>query len=240
MIKIKSKIKILFFGRSKCNATSNLLEELIRRDFDVKYVESRGRSQKIPKFVYNWEGDYILCFRSLLILPEEILKKPKYASINFHPGPPEYRGSGCINFALYDDCKNYGVTAHLMDSKIDNGRILEVKRFIIKSNDNLETLLSKTHEALYQLCLNFISKIAEEGNKFIELKLSKKIKERWSGKVRLIKEVNNLQNISLKVNKKELYRIIRATYIKDYPPKIVLHGQEFFLRSNNKNKVNPD
>ena len=235
MMKKKSKIKILFFGRTRCSATSNLLEELIRRDFNVKYVESKCRLQKIPNFVFKWEGDYILCFRSLFILPKEILKKPKYASINFHPGPPEYRGSGCINFALYDNCKIYGVTAHLMDSKIDNGKILEVKRFKINSNDNLETLLSKTHKALYELCLNFISKITEEGNKFIETKLSQKIKEKWSGKVRLIEEVNILQEISLNVNKKELNRIIRATYIKDYPPKIVLHGQEFFLRSNSKN-----
>ena len=240
MIKKKSKIKILFFGRSTCSATANLLKELIKRDFIVKYVESKDRSQKIPKSVYKWEGDYILCFRSLFILPNEILKKPKYASINFHPGPPEYRGSGCINFALYDNCKIYGVTAHLMDSKIDNGKILEVKRFKILNNDNLETLLSKTHKALYRLCLSFISKITEEGNKFIEKKLTQKLKVRWSGKVRLIEEVNDLQKINLGVNKKELNRIIRATYIKDYPPKIVLHEHEFFLRSNNKDKFNPD
>ena len=56
----------------------------------------------------NWTGDYILSFRSLLILPEKIINNAKIAAINFHPGPPKYRGVGCLNYAVYNNEKYYG------------------------------------------------------------------------------------------------------------------------------------
>ena len=45
--------------------------------------------------------------------------------LNFHPSTPDYRGMGCINFALLTT-KNYGSTAHLIDEKIDHGKIINV------------------------------------------------------------------------------------------------------------------
>ena len=81
------------------------------------------------KKILNWKGDYILSCRNLFILLKELIENAKYAAINFHPAPPEYPGSGCINFALYDEVDEYVVTAHLVNEKIDNGRILQVRRF---------------------------------------------------------------------------------------------------------------
>ena len=48
-------------------------------------------------------------------------------AINFHPGPPEYRGVGCVNYAFFDNVKSYGCTAHRINQKIDNGPIIDVK-----------------------------------------------------------------------------------------------------------------
>ena len=55
-------------------------------------------------------------------------------AINFHPGPPNYRGIGCLNFALLSNEKYYGVTAHIINEKIDNGKILSFKKFRLKKN----------------------------------------------------------------------------------------------------------
>ena len=38
---------------------------------------------------------------------------------------PKYPGSGCINWALYDNAEDFGVTAHLM-TKVDDGPIIKV------------------------------------------------------------------------------------------------------------------
>ena len=68
----------------------------------------------------------IFSFRSFYILKKEFLKKCKKVAINFHPGTPDYRGIGCINFALNNE-KYYGCTAHIINQKIDNGKIWVLK-----------------------------------------------------------------------------------------------------------------
>lgn len=220
---------VLFFGRAKCNLSESILDQLKNFGFDVTYLQSTKRGQKLPEDILNWEGDFILCFRSLFILPKKLIQKAKIAAVNFHPGPPEYPGSGCINFALYDDAKVFGVTAHTMNEKIDNGEILEVRRFPIYSHDDLPILLSRTHNELFKLCSDFIKEITISGDNIIKKKLATSKKEKWEGNARLLKELDALQNISINISEKELYRIIRATYIKEYPPRIKLHGLNFYL-----------
>ena len=53
--------------------------------------------------------------------------------------------------------------------------------------------------------------------------------ESWRGKARLIKELEKLQTIDIGIEKSELKRIIRATYIDGFPPKLKLQGYEFHL-----------
>jgi methionyl-tRNA formyltransferase len=221
--------RILFFGRAKCDASETLLRKLIRYKFNVTYIESKSRREKIPKDILRWEGEYILCFRSLFVLPKILLDRAKVAAINFHPAPPEYPGSGCINFALYENAKQYGVTAHIMNEKVDNGEILEVRRFPIGSFDDLPVVLARAHSELSNLCSDFINAIYLVGERLIEEKINLSIHKKWNGEARLLKDLNALQTISISVSEEELKRIIRATYIKDYPPKVEIHGFKFYL-----------
>ena len=224
--------RILFFGRTKCDASETLLRKLVRYGFDVTYVKSKSRGEKLPEDILWWEGEYILCFRSLFVLPKVLLDKAKVAAINFHPAPPEYPGSGCINFALYENANEYGVTAHIMNEKVDNGEILEVRRFPVSSCDNLSSLLARTHSKLSDLCSDFISDIYTEGGKLIDEKISSSNHEKWNGEARLLKELDALQTISLDVSEEELKRIVRATYIEGYPPKVEIHGFKFYLNQD--------
>ena len=75
--------------------------------------------EKIPiKKISKKKYSYIICFRSFYILKKNLIEKCKMAPINFHPGPPEYRGIGCVNYALYDNSKFYGCCAHIINKKI--------------------------------------------------------------------------------------------------------------------------
>ena len=221
--------RVLFFGRAKCSATEDLLKKLVRYDFDVTFIKSRNRGEKLPEDIYWWEGEYIVCFRSLYVLPKRLIDRASIAAINFHPAPPEYPGSGCINFALYDEVNNYGVTAHVMNELVDNGRILEVRRFPVTPHDNLATVLSRTHSELFNLCSDFISGLYSNGENFLKEKMEASETEVCRGKARLLKELDDLQKIDTTVSEKELKRIIRATYIEGYLPKIELHGFSFRL-----------
>ena len=221
--------RVLFFGRAKCSATEDLLKKLVRYGFDVTFIKSRNRGEKLPEDIHWWEGEYIVCFRSLYVLPKRLIDRASIAAINFHPAPPEYPGSGCINFALYDEVNNYGVTAHVMNELVDNGRILEVRRFPVTPHDNLATVLSRTHSELFNLCSDFISGLYSNGENFLKEKMEASETEVCRGKARLLKELDDLQKIDTTVSEKELKRIIRATYIEGYLPKIELHGFSFRL-----------
>jgi methionyl-tRNA formyltransferase len=227
--KKQKDIKILFFGRTDCEGSEKLLNQILRDGLDVTYIRSHERGEKLPEDIHEWVGDYIICFRTLFILPEALIKKAKIAAINFHPGPPEYPGSGCINFALYDEVSDFGVTAHLMSKKVDNGKILEVRRFPIQKSENLFSVLERTHNELYSLCSDFIAALSSQGKSFIKLKLAECADVNWVGEARFIKELDKLQIIDEGITKEELERIIRATYIDGFPPKIRVHGYNFSL-----------
>tara|TARA_Y100000748_G_scaffold302422_1_gene304625 strand:+ start:14112 stop:15641 length:1530 start_codon:yes stop_codon:yes gene_type:complete len=225
----KDGVKVLFFGRNNCDASEKILNQMYQNGFNVTYIKSEHRNQQLPEGILKWEGDYIICFRSLFILRDKLLKKAKIAAINFHPGPPEYPGSGCTNFALYDEVNTFGVTAHFMNAKVDNGKILEVRNFPVGESDTLPDLLEKTHSELYILCTKFIDAIENEGEAFLKLLASECEGINWVGEARLIKELEVLQNIDLGIKKAELERIIRATNIVGFPPNIMFHGYKFYL-----------
>ena len=174
-------------------------------------------------------GEYIISYRSPF-LPEGLLNRARVAAINFHPGPPEYPGTGCANFALYNNASEYGVTAHIMKREIDSGPILEVRRFPVCSSDNLSSLLTKTHELLAKLCADFIDEILINNECTIRDKMLECTGERWRGEASLLRGLDALQTILPDITKDELERIIRATYLEDFPPKIRLHGFDFYLK----------
>ena len=118
---------VLFFGRSGDSKSEECVEHLKNLDFEVSVVWSSKRNEKLPQKIDQLNVDYIICYRSYFILPKKIIESPKLYAINFHPGSPKYPGSGGINFSLYNDDKLFGVTVHLMEEKVDSGKILSTK-----------------------------------------------------------------------------------------------------------------
>ncbi len=85
-----------------------------------------------PKPELNgWEGDWIISFKSDLILPKRILKRATCGSINIHPAPPKYRGVGGYIWALRNRDERYGITCHQMVERLDAGSIICVRYFPI-------------------------------------------------------------------------------------------------------------
>ncbi len=78
------------------------------------------------------------------ILHKEIVNAPKIGILNCHPGIlPFYRGCSCVEWALYNN-DLVGNTCHLMNDKIDEGKIIlsvshELKNF--KSYQAIRTFL---------------------------------------------------------------------------------------------------
>jgi len=122
------------------------------------------------------------------------------------------------------------VTAHLMSDKIDSGAILKVNRFAINADECLATLLQKTHKELFLLCAKVIELVLAGDPQWIERLRQMSAGEFWSGKLGRMADLEALKTIPLDVDYGSLKKIIRATYIQGYPPRILLHGYSFYLK----------
>ena len=75
------------------------------------------------------------------ILPEAVLRYPKYGCINVHVSLlPKYRGAAPMQRAVIDGEKETGVTLMQMDVGLDTGDILMQSAFPIGAEDTFETV----------------------------------------------------------------------------------------------------
>ena len=219
--------KVLFMGRYECDKSQKIAESLKELFEDVTLHFFKDRFDSFPKELIDWDGNYIFSFRCPVKTPTNVLKSASNAAINFHPAPPNYRGSGSAALAIYEQATQFGCTAHIMEKEIDTGQILECRRFLIQEDITLQDLWKKTNEFTYLMVMDFIDGISTHGEEFIVKKKINCVNEEWAGPLRKLKEIDCLQKISLETSKEDLYRIIRATDVDDFKPYITLWGCKF-------------
>ena len=78
------------------------------------------------------------------ILPENVLRFPKYGCVNVHGSLlPEYRGAAPMQRAIIDGKAVTGITTMLMDVGLDTGDMLLREEVEILENDNFEDIHDK-------------------------------------------------------------------------------------------------
>jgi len=228
--------RVLLLGRKNCSNTIRLINHLEIAGFDVDiHLSDNRRGVALPDEVQWWEGDYIFSFRSLCKVPKSLLDRASEAAINFHPGPPEYPGGGCTNHALLNHERTYGVTAHIMNEKIDDGNILKVARFPVYVGDNITSLLGRTHLKLLDLALDIIDQIAIDGRDAINDLLVKNSAS-WSGRQGRISEIDSLSRLTPDMCLNKMRSIIRAAHTDNFPVKMIVNGLEFVFQADKANE----
>lgn len=194
----------------------------INHHFSDSTIITCSRNEPLPENI-NWDGDYIISYLFPWVVPYSLLKRSKKANINFHPGPPEYPGIGCTNFALYNNEKIYGVTCHHMEAKVDTGPIIAVKRFPVLLHDSILSLTKRAYTYLLTLFFEVMIKIANN-----EPLLNSD--ETWTRKPYKRVDLDALCEIKANMTNQEIHRRIRATYFPGMPgPFINLGGAKFIL-----------
>ncbi len=226
---MKTLGSVIFFGRANCIYSKNIKKYLKKNSRKFYYIESHKPNEKhnIQKFE-KLHLDYIFCFRSFYILKKNLIEKCNIAAINFHPGTPKYRGIGCINFALYNDEKIYGCTSHLINKNLDNGKILDVRKFKILKNDTVYTALRKTYSLMALQAFSII-KLLLRDKKNLNTLINKNKKIKWSKRITKRSDLNKLYLVKKEITQKKLSKIIRATNTDLYKPYIYLHKKKFIL-----------
>ncbi|MBI3416409.1 MAG: hypothetical protein HY043_14030 [Verrucomicrobia bacterium] len=95
------------------------------------------------------------------ILKEPVVSAPRIGVVNFHPGLiPEVRGMDALQWAIYEN-KPMGVTAHVIDERIDAGRIILRQAIATYPDDELIDLslrLSDTELEMLPAVLTALAK----------------------------------------------------------------------------------
>ncbi len=92
--------------------------------------------------------DWLFSIANLSVLPREVTALARKGAVNFHDGPlPAYAGLNAPVWALLNREPSHGVTWHLIGDGIDDGDILEQRRFEIAPRDTALTLNMKCYAA---------------------------------------------------------------------------------------------
>jgi methionyl-tRNA formyltransferase len=220
---INNKTSILFLGKKNDPHCKKSLTFLKNYFTNVECVFGK-KGDDLPEDTGWWKGDYIISYLSPWIVPESLLERCKIAAINFHPASPNYPGIGCTNFALYEEAKEYGATCHHMNTKVDTGNIIAVKRFPILPNDNVHSLTQRTYDFQLVLFYEVLSKILNDK----PLPIST---EKWTRKSLTRTELNALSVITPTMTKQEIEKRVRATSYQNFQPIIEIHNHIFELKT---------
>jgi len=196
-------VRVLFLGK-KDNPFAERAADYVRKHFKNRLIFIGDRRDKLPDEVLNWKGDFLVSFIGSWIIPETLLQHASAAAINFHPGSPEYPGTGCTNFAIYNGEKEYGVTCHHMKSSVDSGSIVAVKRFPIAEEDTVFAVTQQCYRHIETMFYEIMDCILQGK----PLPVSA---EKWKRKPYTRKELNELCYISPDMKEEEVERRIKAT-----------------------------
>ena len=153
-------------GRGLRKKNSEIYEVAKTKNINIRVPEKLDHEE--INFISNKEIDIIIVAAYGLILPERILKIPKYGCLNVHASLlPKWRGAAPIQRSIMAGDKKTGISYMLMDKGLDTGPVILQKETQIGENDNF----LKVHDSLSLIASQTIS---ETILKFIEGKLAAK------------------------------------------------------------------
>lgn len=186
---------------------------------DIIKITSLDELKRLPERILS-EAPFI-SFESSTIVPKEIIKAMECPGYNFHPAPPEYRGSDCHHFAIYDGARSYGATVHELTATIDDGPIVYAKHFEISPEETPLDILVRSRELLIG-ALKILAPDILKKRPLPHLKLN------WGSRFTTRKMLHDMATIPLDIDRDEIERRIRAIGVrKRHIINLTIHGHKF-------------
>ncbi len=147
---------IFFHRRRKWRTMNELITKHQLQVLDTEDVNSPSSLSTIAA----WQPDILVSLSFDQILRPEVIALAKVAALNVHPGLlPGYKGLWPVFWNLLRKEKYAGVTIHRMTEKIDEGEILAMQRFRIRSDDTKVSLLLHCARAGSRALISTLKKI---------------------------------------------------------------------------------
>jgi methionyl-tRNA formyltransferase len=171
----------------------------------------------------------LISFFNEHIIPPAILQLLGYGGVNFHPGPPNLPGHAPYSFAIYQEAKIHGVTAHEMLDRVDSGRIIAVESFPIPELCNQTQLI--------HLCIEVGAGLLKKLAHFLSHKEHIQFSSNsWDGIKTTKMLFASMCKISCEISEKELSKRIRAFGAGDGTslPSMMLNGTQYIYIFNSE------
>ncbi len=216
--------KIAILSYEKFSNKLLKIAESIRNDLKISKIHSK---KELNNLLINQNHDLLISFGSSIIVPKKILEIKGLKSINIHAASPKYPGRDPHHFAIYDNVKKYGATMHFMINKVDEGGIIDVEIFSVKSSIKPNELLMNANDA----GLKLFKKLLKNFDKKNYLKINNKYK--WSNKKYTRKDFEKLCNLSLDIDKDEFMKRLNACSFPGYNNLFLnIDGKKFQIITN--------
>lgn len=140
----------IFFGEK------NIKSLAIYNNIDFSYIKNPNDLEFI-KYLKLKKLDFIVSYSAPLIFKEMLLNVPKYNCLNLHCSfLPNYSGIMPSFWVLFKKEYYTGASVHLMDSKIDNGKLVLQEKINIKGIKSIYKLNVLTKKIGGELMLKSI------------------------------------------------------------------------------------
>jgi methionyl-tRNA formyltransferase len=127
---------------------------------NIAYFIGNPRNERANDFLLGREIDVLISVNYLFIIEENLINLPKKIAFNIHGSLlPKYRGRTPHVWAIINNEKNTGITAHIIDTGCDTGDIIEQVKVAISKEDTGADILNKYNLLYIPLIKSVLDKI---------------------------------------------------------------------------------
>ena len=141
----------------------------------VKFVTDNEIKKVIKRKFKSFKPDLLLSFHFRKKINFDLLRIPKYKSINLHPSLlPKYSGHFSNAWAIFNGENQTGISFHFMTKKSNSGNIILQKKLNIGKNDTAHSVFHKLLLLSLNNLVNLFDLIFNNGYKGFKQDLKKK------------------------------------------------------------------
>ena len=126
----------------------------------LKYSNRKSFEDRLFKLLKRNNVDLICLAGFMKILSGKFIKKLNKTILNIHPSLlPKYKGLNTHNRAIQNKDKYSGATVHIVNSKLDSGKIILQKKVKILKSDSGKSLEKKVLKIEHKIYPEAITKL---------------------------------------------------------------------------------
>ena len=164
-------VKIIFNFNVVFVLTDNNSPEILKicNHNKIPFFKGNPRNGLGYNFIKNIEVDFIVSVNYLFLIEKDIIKHPKKLIFNIHGSLlPKYRGRTPHVWAIINNEKETGITAHVIDEKCDTGDIISQIKIPINKHETGADILNKFKKEYYNLIKAVFEKLKSGKLEFIK------------------------------------------------------------------------